>query len=308
MELAPNKILEKFRDNSLDKKSAIEQLLALIENSTSFKTRLRGIKILSEIWKMNEKIPSLSNIIFNVFENLLISDSNEKIRNSAALFLNTNFNNIAYKPMKWALHNDDSPLVLESILNSIVEFLQNLKKDEEKSYRLFILQELQDINDIDFKIKIQEYIFSSQNNPISDNITILMNYYALTFLKKVIWRVKYEIEDCRVIQLDFLFKNLTNIPEAVKYLTSLKKLGFRYNQLTTLPQWISNLNNLESINLNINSINKLPDSFGNLINLRKLWVYDNKSNDSSYNSVGLGNELIVLSKLKNKIPNLKIYY
>ncbi|MHA1749723.1 MAG: HEAT repeat domain-containing protein, partial [Promethearchaeota archaeon] len=119
----PSKILEKFRDKRIDTRSALEQLLALIENSSSFKIRLNCIKILSEIWKLNEKTAPLSENIFNVLENLLISDSNEIIRNAAAFFLSSNFNDKAYKPMKWAIHNDDSQLVLETILNSLIKFL-----------------------------------------------------------------------------------------------------------------------------------------------------------------------------------------
>ncbi len=301
---APSKILEKFRDKRIDKRSALEQLLALIENSSSFKIRLKCIKIVSEIWKLNEKTASLSENIFNVFENLLISDSNEIIRNAAALFLSSNFNDKAYKPMKWALHNDDSQLVLETILNSLVGFLCILKKQDSKSIKPFLLQELQDIVDIDFKIKIQIYIqVSSHKDPITDYITILMNYFALTYLKKVIWRLKYEIEDCRVTQLDFIFKNLASFPEALKNLTSLKKLIFRYNQLTHLPNWIEILNDLEYLNLNVNNINHLPDSFGHLGSLKELYLWKNELSNLPESFSNLS-ELVILNLRLNNITSL----
>ena len=304
MVLAHSKILEKFRDKRIDKKSALEQLLALIENSSSFKIRLKCIQIISQIWKMNEKTASLSENIFKVFENLLISDSNESIRNAAALFLSSNFNDKAYKPMKWALHNDYSQLVLETILNSLINFLLVLKKQDSKLVKPFLLQELQNIVDKDFKIKIQRYLQeSSQKDTISDYITILMNYFSLTYFKKVIWRLKYEIEDCRVTQLDFIFKNLTSFPEAIKNLTSLKKLIFRYNQLTHLPHWIGILNDLEHLNLNVNNINHLPDSFGDLGSLKELYLWKNELSNLPESFSNLS-ELAILNLRLNNITSL----
>jgi len=304
MELAPSKILEKFRDRTIDKRSALEQLLALIENSKSFKIRLKCIKILSEIWKTNEKTVSLSENIFNVFENLLISDSNENIRAAAALFLSSNFNDKAYKPMKWALHNDDSQLVLEIILNSLVEFLRGLKNQDFKLIKPFLLQELQDVVDKDYKIKIQKYIIvSSQKDPIFDHITILMNYFTLTYFKKVFWRLKYEINNCRVTQLDFIFKNLTSFPEPIKNLTSLKKLIFRYNQLTNLPHWIGTLIDLEHLNLNVNNIQNLPDSFGLLSSLKELYLWKNELSNLPESFSNLS-ELVILNLRLNNITSL----
>ena len=304
MVLAPSKISEKFRDKRIDKKSALEQLLALIENSNLSQIRLKCIKTLSEIWEINEKVPSLSENIFTVFEDLLISDSNEKIRNAAGLFLSSNFNDKAYKPMKWALHNDESPIVLETILNSLINFLLTLKNQNSNSIIPFLLEELKDIVDKDYKIKIKIYLqISSQKNLISDYISILMNYFALTFLKKVIWRLKYEITDCRVTQLDFIFKNLSRFPEAIKNLTSLKTLIFRYNQLTHLPNWIGILNDLEHLNLNVNYIKHLPDTFGHLSSLRELYLWKNELSNLPESFCNLS-ELLILNLRLNNLTSL----
>jgi len=304
MELAPSKILEKFRDKSIDKRSALEQLLTLIENSKSFKIRLKCIKIFSEIWKINEKTVSLSDSIFSVFENLLISDSNETIRDAAATFLSSNFNDKAYKPMKWTLHNDDSQLVLETVLNFLVEFLYELKKQDFKLIKPFLLQELQDIVDKDYKIKIKKCIEgSSQKDSIYSYITILLNYFTLTYFKKVIWRLNYEIKNCRVTQLDFIFKNLTSFPEPIKNLTSLKKLIFRYNQLTHLPRWIGILNDLEHLNLNVNNIQNLPESFGLLNSLKELYLWKNELSNLPESFSDLS-ELIILNLRLNNITSL----
>lgn len=304
MELAPSKILENFQNKRINKKTALEQLLALIENSNSFKIRQKSINILSEFWNNNEKIDSISENIFKVFENLLISDTQENIRNDAALFLISHFNNKAYNPMKWVLHKDDSPLVLESALNSLIKFLNNINKKDSAILESFLLQELQDIIDKDFNIKVEIYLQKSpQKDPISDYITILVNYFTLIFLKKVIWRVKYEIKDCRITQLDFIFKNLSSVPEPIKYLTSLKKLILRYNQLTQLPNWIGKLNDLEHLNLNVNNLNRLPDSFGLLSSLKELYLWKNELSTLPESFCNL-NELSILNIRLNNIMSL----
>ncbi len=302
--IAPDKILEKFNDQRIDKKSALEQLITLIENSRSFKERIKCIKILSDLWKINEKIASLSENIYNSFENLLISDSNENIRNAAAVFLSSNFNDKVYKPMKWVLHNDDSHLVLETVLKSLIKFLLDLNKENSKLTRLFLEQELNDIIDQDFKIKFKIYLqTTSQKNSISDDIAILMNYFSLTYLKKVIWRLKYEITDCRVTELDFIFKNLSSVPEAIRNLTSLKKLTLRYDQITQLPNWIGMLNDLEYLNLNVNNINQLPICFGNLSSLKELYLWKNELTHLPESFCNLS-ELVILNLRLNNITCL----
>ena len=104
----------------------------------------------------------------------------------------------------------------------------------------------------------------------------------------VIWRAKvnnsdhlfkYDITTEKIIELDFIFKGLTKLPEAIKHLTNLKKLTLRYNQITELPDWIESLLALESLNLNINNINKLPATIGSLLNLKELLLWKNELQD-----------------------------
>ena len=90
---SPKKIYENYCNKSLDRDSAIDTLLAIIENSENNTNRVESINILGE---MSVK----SKEIFSLLENLLISDSNERVRNAAAEALNKNYNEKALEPMK----------------------------------------------------------------------------------------------------------------------------------------------------------------------------------------------------------------
>lgn len=73
------------------------------------------------------------------------------------------------------------------------------------------------------------------------------------------------------IELDLSNKDITEIPEEIGELTSLKKLNLSYNNIIGIPDSICNLKNLEELYLLRNKLTKLPVAFGQL---RKLKVLD----------------------------------
>ena len=52
---------------------------------------------------------------FNLLENCLISDDNEFVRVTAAKIIALSFPKKGITPLKWALENETSPLVLQTI-------------------------------------------------------------------------------------------------------------------------------------------------------------------------------------------------
>ena len=68
MELSPHIIYDDYIKNKIDKSSAINQLLSLIDNSENLFIRIQSIKKL-------DKIKPTDKYIFDLLENLLISDS-----------------------------------------------------------------------------------------------------------------------------------------------------------------------------------------------------------------------------------------
>ena len=265
MEKTPLNLLGNFLNELIDKESFLQQLITLIENSNSLKLRLSVINALNTIKKKGFSFEPKSNEIFQVFENLLISDSSDEIRRAAASFLRINFAEKAFDPMRWALHHESSPETLEFIIESLISYINNI--DNFKSINIEDL-----FQDIDFKICIQE---KSEKNEIDDIKEVIINYFSLVYLKKVFWRLKIGLHSCFITSLDFTFKELTKLPESLKYLHGLKKLIGKYNQLTEIPGWISSLKSLEILNLNVNNINKIPSSISQLKSLKELSLWKN---------------------------------
>lgn len=71
--------------------------------------------------------------------------------------------------------------------------------------------------------------------------------------------------------LDLSNKDITEIPEEIGEIISLKKLILSYNSITHIPDSICNLKNLEELYLLRNNLSKLPSGFNQL---KKLKVVD----------------------------------
>ena len=265
----------------MDNQSAVQQLITLIENSSKIKYRLESLRILRKISSNYEKYGGKRDFLISFFENLLISDTDEIIRNEAALILCQDYKDKALNPMSWALHHEESQLCLQTIFNSLIKLIEDLTSIKEPIAKLIMVHEIKQISDKDFNIgfEILKSVRGTSDFTLRDLADILINYYAIVYLKKSFWRLKYRIEECKIIELDFIFKGLTKLPSAIKHLTYLKKLILRYNQITELPDWIESLHALESLNLNVNNINKLPTTIGSLSHLTELMLWKNELHD-----------------------------
>ncbi len=267
MVLTPSKIHEEYFKNNLDKQSATKLLVSLIDNSDSDKVRVESIQAL-------EKIKIDDNKSFRFLENLLISDSSERVRNSAALILKNLYINRALEPMKWALIHEESPSCLNTIHTTLIKIIKNMVENNQQ----ILYSEVKKIREREFRISLEQLskVKSIEKLTNKELAEILINYFTFLLLKKIYWRIKFKIENCKFIELDFIFKGLTEIPEPIKYLSSLKTLIFRYNQLTTLPEWIGSLTSLKSLNLNVNNIKMLPEAIGSLALLKELLLWKNE--------------------------------
>jgi len=257
------------------------------------KQRLESLQLLKKISLNFDNNGGKSDSMINFFENLFISDTDEKIRNEAALILCYDYKEKALNPMRWALHHEESPLCLQTIFNSLISIVKNLEKTNKPVAKLIMIHEIKQIDDKDFKIGFEtlESTKGVKNFSLRELADILINYFAIVYLKKIYWRLKYTIDKCKIIELDFIFKGLTILPNAIKNLTNLKNLTLRYNQLTEIPDWIESLYVLESLNLNVNNINKLPKTIGHLSRLKELLLWKNELQD-------LPNSICSLQSLK----------
>ena len=108
--LSPDKIYSKLISESITKNEALAHLISLVEESADANIRIRCLEIINKLHVTNDKV-------FNLLENCLISDDNEFVRVTAAKIIALNFPKKGVSPLKWALHHETSPLVLQTISN-----------------------------------------------------------------------------------------------------------------------------------------------------------------------------------------------
>ncbi|GAG32998.1 unnamed protein product, partial [marine sediment metagenome] len=108
MESSPYLINKNYINKKVDKTSAINQLISIIENSDNLSTRIESINLLAQI-------NADTNNVFKLVENLLISDTNESIRLAAASTIEKIFLNDALEPLRWIFKHEESLKCLVAI-------------------------------------------------------------------------------------------------------------------------------------------------------------------------------------------------
>lgn len=106
--ISPDRIYSKLISESINKNEALALLISLVEESTDAKIRNKSLEIISKLNITNNKI-------FNILESCLISDDNEFVRVTAAKIIALRFPKKGVIPLKWAIHHETSPLVLNTI-------------------------------------------------------------------------------------------------------------------------------------------------------------------------------------------------
>lgn len=271
MELTPSRILAEFYKKNIDEPFAAQLLLSLVESSENEEIRVESIKKLNHIGIKDDEV-------FKLLENLLISDSNETMRKTAAIVLRDNFIDKALEPVKWAFMHEVSPSCLTINYSTLIEIITTIVSKPNSFNKSILLTEVKNIRRSEFRLGFEDLYGARkiEDVTVKELGEILINHLTVILLEKLFWRLKYKIEKCKIVELDFIFKGLVSLPESLQYLTHLKVLILRYNQLTQIPDWIGDLNCLETLNINVNNLNKLPVSIGALSYLRELSLWKNE--------------------------------
>lgn len=286
MVYTPEKIYEDFKRKQLDKDSAFDLFLSLIENSNNYDIRRKCIQRMAKIGTFNLKF-------FEMLENLLISDENEEIRNLAAIMIKNYFIGMALQPMKWAIRH-------ESSYNCTITVIRALEKIDSQESKKALLQEIKNIKKSKFFDKEKQYRNKKFKSTISKLLKsrkigkftpkelaeILINYKTIAALKEKFYSVFYELDlkNGLISELD-----LSDVQYEVRgwkgeYRNNIKELS----EITGLK----NLEKLSSLNLENNQI-KDVEELTSLKNLTHLYLSNNNIDD-----------IINIEYLKN-IPNLK---
>ncbi len=311
MNQTPDDIFEDLLNKKIDKITAYNLLISLIDNSENENIRLEAIINL-------ERIGIINNDLFKILENLLISDSNSNIRNAAAKFLKRKFIGKAIKPFKWAIKNERDYECLTTIIKSLVK----IKSDESK---LILINQIKKITKIKYLNKekrienkkfrkvFKKFIKSKKIMDFSHSklAEILINFLTIFRLVNKYPNVYYEIHphNGQIRELDlsdymeyevkgtpFGWKNniqsISEIP-GLKYLKTLKKIDLSNNNIENVKGLI-HLKELTHLILTNNNISEM-ENLNYILSLKNLQYLDLRGNE-------LGKEI----KLDKFDKNIKV--
>ena len=75
-------------------------------------------------------------------------------------------------------------------------------------------------------------------------------------------------------RLDLSYTNIREVPESITHLTNLQWLSLRGSNIRKVPESIGNLSSLQALDLSYTNIREVPESIGNLSSLRMLSLHD----------------------------------
>ena len=285
MTLSPKRVYEEYIENSVNKITAIDSLISIIENCEDELIRIEAVETLDKIGAKTKKI-------FEFLENLMVSDGSCKIRAQAALYLPKYFFDDALFPLKWILLHEDS-------YECLITYIRILEKYYPKESRSIFLEEIKKIKKIRYLIYEKRYKnfkfrkvlkkLSKSNvyKKFSHNqlAIILIDFYTMKNLSRLFPNMFFEL-DCQYATVkeldlsDFLEyevkgtpwgwkNNIQNISEIIglQNLKNLKKLDLSNNLIKNVKELIEleNLthlilsNNKISHTINLDYIKKLPN-------------------------------------------------
>ncbi len=113
MHITPESIYKNYRNKALDKRSASDLLISIIENSNDDLLRMKCMELLRGIGDTDPKV-------FTLLESLLISDLNESIRIAAFEAIKI-FTLKAINPVKYAIKREKDQFLID-----LIEFLARI--------------------------------------------------------------------------------------------------------------------------------------------------------------------------------------
>lgn len=284
-EYLPEEIYKTFVNNDINEITALDLLASIIEESEDEDTREISLNIL-------ETRLRLFNIkVFNLSENLLLSDSNARIRNAAARIIKNNFLMKAIPLFKWVIQ-------YESDLNCLITITKSLKIINNNESKIILLNELKKkmkLKWVNREKRIEnnkhkrclKTLFKTKKISLftqSELSEILINFFVIKNLSNSISHLYFELDASNglITELDLSddleyevkgtpwdwknnIKSISDI-DGLIYLKNLKKINFSNNLLENIEE-ISLLKNVTHIILtnnnisnknNIDYIKKLP--------------------------------------------------
>ena len=272
------KIYNSVINNNINKDTAVEMLLSLIEGSDSVKIRIECIDVFG-------KIANKSLKVFKILENYLLSDENPLVRAAAAKSIIYNYPKIGFNSLLWTIEHDNSSFILKTLY----EELENSDKEDFDILIIKLNEKLKTIYGIvpkeckfllDVDVQVNFFNPNFFNIYLSNSITgVVSGNYMMCATK-----------NGHVKALNLSNWEISRIPDSIGNLIELNHLILKDNKLKNIPESISFLKNLETLELGNCQISSLPDSFGNLKKLKKITI------ERNFNLNSIPNVILQLAK------------
>lgn len=276
MNLSPKNIFDQLQKNEISKSFAFDQLISFVENSDNELIREEAIETL-------DRVGIFDNRLFKFLENILISDSNEKIRKAVLKFLEKRYLNKVIVPLKWALNH-------ESNYENLIIIIKSLKKANSEESKKILFNKTKEIihtryinkdkriENRKFKEVLKKLLTTKKYELFSHKelCLILINFMTIVNLTKLYPNVSYEInpENGLLFELDLSdyfeyevkgipfgwknnIKSISEI-EGLNYLKFLKKIDLSNNLIEDIKE-LANLKNITHLTLSKNNISNIEN-------------------------------------------------
>ena len=298
--ITPENICNEVKVGRMSESMATNLLISIIEESDDSDLRAECINTF-------EKLNLKSQKIYELFENLLVSDESPLIRSVAAKAIMNNFLKDGQKALNWAIIHDKSPLLLNTILNLFDNVENELVAglSEEMVYRINNIASKVGIapKEARFILDLEAFFAEGKNNYIIDSkiyefcenltkvvngepwlvirnmhiVALSFNYNNWKYIKEshgnivsFFSKIKYLDIFLSVNNFNVKERKFFKVPSSIGLLTKLKSLNLSRNNIIKIPPSISSLNLLEKLNLSYNKMFEISDSICSLSSLKSL--------------------------------------
>ncbi|MBD3214290.1 MAG: hypothetical protein GF311_16890 [Candidatus Lokiarchaeota archaeon] len=264
-----NRILLDLKNKTIFAGDVIKLCESILAENNDERIRLKCLNLLIETGLTNDKI-------FEILENLLISDINPHIRKAAATYIGEKFIHKALSPMKWVLRN-------ETNLSCLICVIKTITQIKTKKSKKLLIDKLKNINQNDYidshhqyeNSKFQNVLTALFNNNKIEKFTqkhlgdIIINFLIVSELINNLYYVHFDLNP-----LSSLIKklDLSDIEFEVRGWKSEFK-----NEISNLAklEGLEYLEELESLDLSNNLIEDIKP-LTQLTNLKYLYLSNNK--------------------------------
>ena len=307
----PDILYQRFCNKEIDKVTLIDSLLLLIEESKDENLRIAAINQL-------RRLGITSDHLFTVMENLIISDTNDKVRNAATRYISYLYFEKSYNIVNWAIQYEES-------YDCILTMISTLKKMQSEESKKLLMSEISKILKPIKDSTDKSYIFNKYRKrmknvfkkreisdfTINELAEILINYKTVSFLalKYPNFYFDLDVSNGLVSQID--------LADYLQYEVKGTPFGWK-NNIKSLPE-VKGLTNLKFVKI-LDLSNNLIDDLSELTSLKNLeiiYLANNKISDHKnieyLNSLPkiryidlTGNQIAKTLSQKDFNPNVKV--